>query len=320
MKPVRCPVLYFVVPCFNEQEVLPLSIPVFLNKLSDLAAAGLISDKSRVLLVDDGSRDNTRDIIRRAADEDKRVCAITLSRNRGHQNALLAGLMAAKDRCDITISVDCDGQDDINAADEMIKNYLEGCDIVYGVRKSRKSDSAFKRGSAHFFYKLLNAMGAKTVYDSADYRLLSNKALHALSEYKEVNLYLRGMVSLVGFKSTCVYYERFPRTAGKSKYPLGKMLSLALNGITSFSVKPIRIITAAGFIIAAVSFVGIIWSVIARLTGNTVSGWASTVAIICFLGGIQILSIGVIGEYVGKIYLEAKQRPRYIIDEKINLD
>ena len=314
------PVLYFVVPCFNEQEVLPVSIPMFLNKLSDLADRGLISESSKVLFVDDGSRDNTADLIRKAASEDNRVCAVTLSRNRGHQNALLAGLTEAKNKCDITISVDCDGQDDINAADEMIKCYLDGCDIVYGVRKSRKSDSAFKRGSARMFYKLLNAMGAKTVPDSADYRLLSNRALVALSQYKEVNLYLRGMVSLVGFKSTCVYYDRSPRIAGKSKYPLCKMLSLALNGITSFSVKPIRIITAAGFIIAAVSFIGIIWSVIARIAGNTVSGWASTVAIICFLGGIQILSIGVIGEYIGKIYLETKNRPRYIIDERINMD
>lgn len=320
MEPVLYPVLYFVVPCFNEQEVLPVSIPVFLKKLSDLAAAGLISEKSRVLFVDDGSLDNTADLIRKAANEDSRVCAIRLSRNRGHQNALLAGLMAAKDKCDITISVDCDGQDDINAAEQMIKCYLDGCDIVYGVRRSRKSDSAFKRGSAKVFYKLLNAFGAQTVPDSADYRLLSSRALQALSGYKEVNLYLRGMVSLVGFKSTCVYYDRFPRIAGKSKYPLCKMLSLALNGITSFSVKPIRIITAFGFAIAVVSFIGIVWSVIAHIAGNTVSGWASTVAIICFLGGIQILSIGVIGEYIGKIYLETKNRPRYIIDERINMD
>ena len=314
------PILYFVVPCFNEQEVLPITIPVFLNKLSMLSNVGLISDKSRVLFVDDGSRDNTLDIITQAAKTDTRICAVSLSRNRGHQNALLAGLMAAKDKCDITISVDCDGQDDINASDEMIKCYIDGCDIVYGVRKSRRSDSPFKRGSASLFYKLLNLMGAETVYNHADYRLLSKKALYALSEYKEVNLYLRGMVSMVGFKSTCVYYDRFERKAGKSKYPLGKMISLALNGITSFSVKPIRIITAVGFIIAAISFIGIIWSVVARLTGNAVDGWASTVAVICFLGGIQILSIGVIGEYIGKIYLETKHRPRYTVDKTINMD
>ncbi|MBO4433796.1 MAG: glycosyltransferase family 2 protein [Clostridia bacterium] len=314
------PILYFVVPCFNEQEVLPISIPIILNKLSDLVMSEMVSEKSKVMFVDDGSRDNTLSIIRRAAEEDKRVCAVTLSRNRGHQNALLAGLMAAKDKCNITISIDCDGQDDINASDEMIKQYLDGCDIVYGVRRSRKSDTFFKRKSARLFYKLLNSMGANTVVDSADYRLLSSKALSALAEFKEVNLYLRGMVSLVGFKSTCVYYDRTIRQAGESKYSLGKMLSLALNGITSFSVRPIRIITAIGFIIAAVSFIGIIWSVIARLAGNTVGGWVSTVAIICFLGGIQILSSGIIGEYIGKIYLETKQRPRYIVDEKINID
>lgn len=314
------PVLYFVVPCYNEQEVLPISAQLFLNKLSDLVAADTISDKSRVLFVDDGSCDNTYNILRDLACSDERVCVMRLSRNRGHQNALLAGLIEVKDNCDITISLDCDGQDDINASDEMIKQYLDGCDIVYGVRKSRKSDSAFKRGSARVFYKLLKTMGAETVYNHADYRLLSKKVVQALSEYKEVNLYLRGMVSLVGFKSTCVYYDRTPRIAGKSKYPLCKMVSLALNGITSFSVKPIRIITAVGFIIAVISFIGIIWSVISRLAGDTVSGWASTVAIICFLGGIQILSIGVIGEYIGKIYLETKRRPRYIIDEKININ
>ena len=314
------PVLYLVVPCFNEQEVLPISSAVFLSKLSELSDADIISNESKVLFVDDGSRDGTYNIISELSKTDNRVCAIKLSRNRGHQNALLAGLMAAKDKCDITISVDCDGQDDINAVDEMINCFLDGCDIVYGVRKSRNSDSLFKRSSAQAFYKLLNAMGAETVYNHADYRLISKRALEALSMYKEVNLYLRGMVSLVGFKSTCVYYDRFPRMAGESKYPLGKMISLALNGITSFSIKPIRIISAVGFIIAAISFIGIVWSVIARLFGNTVGGWASTVAIICFLGGIQILSIGVIGEYIGKIYLETKQRPRYIIEDNINMN
>ena len=313
------PILYFVVPCFNEQEVLPVTIPLFLNKLSHLSGSGLISDESKVLFVDDGSTDNTLNIISTFAKEDKRVCGITLSANCGHQNALLAGLMTAKDRCDISVSVDCDGQDDLDATDEMIRHYLDGADIVYGVRKDRKSDGVFKRKSADLFYKLLNAMGAKTVYNHADYRLLSKKVLFALSQYKEVNLYLRGMVSMVGFKSTCVYYDRTPRKAGKSKYPLSKMLNLALNGITSFSVKPIRIITALGFTIALASFIGIVWSFVARLTGNAVSGWASTVSIICFLGGIQILSMGVIGEYIGKIYLEAKHRPRYTVDKTINL-
>lgn len=315
MKPTLC----LVIPCYNEEAVLPITSSIFLKKISELVSADIISDKSKVMFVDDGSRDNTYNIICDLADKDSRVCALKLSRNRGHQNALLAGLMEAKNMCDITVSVDCDGQDDINAVDEMIKCYLDGSDIVYGVRKSRKNDSLFKRGSARMFYKFLKVMGVETVYESADYRLMSKKVLDALSEYKEVNLYLRGMVPLVGFKSTCVYYDRFSRIAGESKYSLGKMLSLALNGITSFSIKPIRIITAVGFIIAIASFIGIVWSIISQIMGKTVSGWASTVSIICFLGGIQILSIGVIGEYIGKIYLETKHRPRYIIDEKVNI-
>lgn len=313
------PVLYLVVPCYNEQAVLPVTAKVFLNKISQIVDDGIVSKDSRIMFVDDGSRDNTYNIICDLAKEDERVCAVKLSRNCGHQKALLAGLMEAKDKCDIAVSLDCDGQDDVNAIDSMIECYLDGCDIVYAVRRNRESDSAFKRTSAQLFYKFLKIMGAQTVYNHADYRLLSKKAIEALSRYKEVNLYLRGMVSLVGFKSTCVYYDRLPRVAGKSKYPLYKMISLALEGITSFTVKPIRIITTIGFLIAIISFIGIVWSVIARLIGNTVSGWASTVAIICFLGGIQILSIGVIGEYIGKIYIETKHRPRYIIDEKINM-
>lgn len=313
------PVLYLVVPCYNEQAVLPVTAKVFINKISQLSKDGIVSNESKIMFVDDGSRDNTYNIVCDLAKEDERVCAVKLSRNCGHQKALLAGLMEAKDKCDITVSLDCDGQDDVNAIDSMIKCYLDGCDIVYAVRRNRESDSAFKRTSAQLFYKFLKTMGAETVYNHADYRLLSKKAIEALSQYKEVNLYLRGMVSLVGFKSTCVYYDRLPRVAGESKYPLGKMISLALEGLTSFTVKPIRIITTVGFLIAIISFIGIIWSVIARLIGNTVSGWASTVAIICFLGGIQILSIGVIGEYIGKIYLETKHRPRYIIEEEINI-
>lgn len=313
------PILYFVVPCYNEEKVLPITMPLFLNKLSVLTDKNIISGESKVLFVDDGSRDSTFKIISEAAHTDGRICCVKLSRNRGHQNALLAGLLEAKDKCDISISVDCDGQDDINAVDRMIDCYLDGCDVVYGVRKKRKSDSFFKRTSALMFYKLMNSLGANTVYNHADYRLLSRKAIEALSQYKEVNLYLRGMVSLVGFKSTCVYYDRTPRVAGKSKYPLGRMISLALNGITSFSVRPIRMITVFGFIIAAASLAGIVWSVIARIVGNVVDGWASTVAIVCFLGGIQILSIGVIGEYIGKIYLETKNRPRYIIDKRVNM-
>ncbi len=231
-------------------------------------------------------------------------------------SALLGGLMEAKDRCDVTISIDCDGQDDINAVDEMLREYKNGCDIVYGVRDDRKSDTAFKRGSAHLFYKLLEKIGAESVYNHADYRLMSKRALEALSEFKEVNLYLRGMVTLVGFKSTSVYYKRTERVAGKSHYPIRKMLKLALNGITSLSVKPIHLITAFGLFVMALSLVGIVWSVISYFLSSTVAGWASLVAIICFFGGAQIMCIGVIGEYIGKMYMETKARPRYIIADK----
>lgn len=309
------PILYIVIPCYNEQEVLPVMAPVFLNKLVDLADKQKISQNSKVLFVNDGSADDTWSIISDLAKKDEHFIGISLSRNKGHQNALLAGLMYAMDKCDITISIDCDGQDDINAMDQMVNEYLLGADVVYGVRKSRKKDSFFKRTTAQTFYKLINKMGAETVYNHADYRLLSNKVLKALSEYKEVNIYLRGMIPLVGFKSTCVEYERNVRMAGKSHYPFGKMLSLAINGITSLSVKPIRFITAFGFVVALISIVGIVWSVITSLMGNSVAGWSSTVSIICFLGGIQLISLGIIGEYVGKIYLETKQRPRYIISE-----
>ena len=314
------PILYMVIPCYNEQEVLPITAPMFLEKLTGLTAAGKISPDSRILFVNDGSRDKTWEIICDLAKEDPHFRGISLSRNRGHQNALLAGLMEAKDKCSITISIDCDGQDDINAMDAMVDAYLEGAEVVYGVRSSRKSDSFFKRTTAQGFYKLLNAMGVETVYNHADYRLLSARVLHSFADFKEVNIFLRGMIPLVGFKSTSVYYERTPRLAGESHYPLSKMLALAFNGITSLSVKPIRIITAFGFFVAVLSLLGILWSVIVALTGNGVAGWASMVSILCFLGGVQLLSIGVIGEYVGKIYLETKQRPRYIIAETTDED
>ena len=312
------PVLYIVIPCYNEQDVLPVTAPTFLGKLEQLVAADKISDKSRILFVNDGSADNTWNIIKELSSSDERYVGISLSRNRGHQNALLAGLMEAKDKCDVSISVDCDGQDDINAMDKMIDLYLEGCEVVYGVREDRESDTAFKRTSAQLFYKLLNAMGAESVYNHADYRLLSARVLRELEKFDEVNIYLRGMVPLVGFKSSVVPYKRTERIAGKSKYPLKKMISLALNGITSLSVKPIRIITAFGFLVALISLVGIMWSVIVALMGASVAGWASTVSIICFLGGIQLLSLGVIGEYIGKIYLEVKKRPRYTISDRTN--
>ncbi len=314
------PILYIVIPCYNEEAVLPITAPLFLKKLQDLIERNKIDPDSRVLFVNDGSRDATWSIIRDLAAKDEHYQGICLSRNRGHQNALLAGLMEAKDKCDITISIDCDGQDDINAMDEMVDAYLAGAHVVYGVRSCRKTDSAFKRITAQGFYKVLNAMGAEVVYNHADYRLLSAKVLKEFADFKEVNIYLRGMVPMVGFPSTCVYYERNERMAGKSHYPLKKMLSLAWNGVTSLSTKPIRIITGFGLFVAMLSVVGILWSVIVALSGQAVSGWASLASIMCFLGGVQLLSVGVIGEYVGKMYMETKARPRYIISERTEED
>ena len=309
------PILYIVIPCYNEQEVLPITAPLFLQKISDLSAAGKISPDSRILFVNDGSKDKTWEIIHTLAAADEHYLGISQSRNRGHQNAVLAGLMEAKSRCDITISIDCDGQDDINAMDGMVDAYREGCDVVYGVRSKRDTDTFFKRFTAESFYKLLNAMGAEVVYNHADYRLLSSRALEEFSKFKEVNLFLRGMVPLVGFKSTCVTYERHERIAGESHYPLSKMLSLAFDGITSLSIKPIRFITGFGVFVALVSFIGVIWAIVEALLGATVSGWASMTSIICFVGGVQLICLGVIGEYIGKIYMETKHRPRYIISE-----
>lgn len=310
------PVLYIVIPCYNEEEVLPITSKMFLQKLRDLTAAGKISGDSRILFIDDGSRDATWEIISGLAKSDSHYCGIRQSRNRGHQNAVLAGLMEAKDKCDITISIDCDGQDDINAMDAMVDAYLDGCEIVYGVRSKRRTDTFFKRFTAQSYYKLLRWMGVDTVYNHADYRLVSSRALTAFADFKEVNLFLRGMFPLVGFKSTSVYYERHERIAGESHYPLSKMLHLAFEGITSLSVQPLHIITGLGICIAILSFIGVLWSVIVALTGNSVPGWASTTSIICFIGGIQLICLGVIGEYIGKIYMEVKGRPRYIISER----
>ncbi len=312
------PILYIVIPCYNEQDVLPVTAPMFLQKINDLYIDGKISEHSRILFVDDGSKDKTWNIITELSQLDGHYCGISLSRNRGHQNALLAGLMEAKQKCDISISIDCDGQDDIDAIDKMIDEYISGSDIVYGVRCDRKTDTAFKRGTAQFFYKIMRVMGVDIVYNHADYRLISRRALESLAQFKEVNLFLRGLVPMVGFKYSCVEYSRKQRLAGKSKYPLKKMLSFAIDGITSLSVKPIRLITVFGFIVSALSAIGILWSIFTRLLGATVGGWASTVSIICFLGGVQLVSLGVIGEYIGKIYLEVKGRPRYIVDKKTN--
>ena len=309
-------VLYIVIPCYNEEKVLPITAPMFLNELNTLIEAGKISPESRILFVNDGSRDKTWEIIQSLAKQEPHYIGICQSRNRGHQNAVLAGLMEAKEHCDITISIDCDGQDDISAMEQMVDEYHNGCEVVYGVRSRRDTDTFFKRFPAESFYHLLKWMGGEVVFNHADYRLISNRVLRELANFKEVNIFLRGMVPLVGFKSTSVYYERTQRLAGESHYPLKKMLMLAFDGITSLSVKPIRLITSLGLLVALLSFLGIIWAVVGSFTGATVSGWASTTCILCFLGGIQLLSLGVIGEYVGKIYMETKARPRYIISER----
>ena len=310
------PVLYIVIPCYNEQEVLPITAPLFLKKITELAAAGKISSDSRVLFVNDGSKDATWDIIRGLANTDEHFLGICQSRNRGHQNAVLAGLMEAKDRCDITISIDCDGQDDINAMDAMVDAYHDGCEVVYGVRSSRETDTFFKRATAQGFYKFLAMMGAEVVYNHADYRLISSRVLQEFANFREVNLFLRGMIPLVGFKSTSVSYSRAERLAGESHYPLKKMIALAVDGITSLSVKPLRLITGFGVFVALVSFIGVLWALITALVGKAVAGWASMTCIVCFVSGVQLICLGIIGEYIGKIYMETKQRPRYIISER----
>lgn len=310
------PILYIIIPCYNEEEVLPITCEMFLEKLTSLIGKGKISDDSRILFVNDGSKDTTWDIICGLAERDVHFKGISQSRNRGHQNAVLAGLMDSIDKCDMTISIDCDGQDDINAMDDMVDAYLDGCDVVYGVRSKCDTDTFFKRVTAEGFYKFMSAMGVETVYNHADYRLLSNRVMKELSKYQEVNLFLRGLIPLVGFKSTSVYYERNVRIAGTTHYPLKKMLNLAIDGITSLSVKPLRLIASIGVIVAIISFIGVIWSVVMSLIGHTVAGWASMTSIICFIGGIQLVCLGVIGEYVGKIYMEVKHRPRYIISER----
>lgn len=312
---MKLPVLYVVIPCYNEEQVLPVTSGLFFEKIHALVKAEKISPESRVLFVNDGSKDETWPIIRKLSEENECCEGICLSRNRGHQNALLAGLMTARCYADVTISIDCDGQDDINAMDEMIDHYHKGMDVVYGVRSKRDTDTWFKRTTAESFYKLMNALGAQTVYNHADYRLMSRRALDGLAQFKEVNLFLRGLVPLVGYPSSIVTYERAERMAGESHYPLKKMLSFAFDGITSLSVKPIRLITALGFFISFVSILAILWVFGTKLFGQTVSGWSSMVSAIFFMGGVQLLCLGVIGEYIGKIYNETKARPRFLISE-----
>ena len=310
--------LYVVVPCYREEAVLPETAKRLGAKLRGLIAEGKISNRSRALFVNDGSKDRTWEIIQTLHAEDHLFSGVNLSRNRGHQNALLAGLTTAARFADVTISMDADLQDDINAMDRMLDAYHAGCDVVYGVRSSRKTDTFFKRFTAEAFYKLMRGMGVDIVFNHADYRLMSRRAVEGLCEFEEVNLFLRGMVPLVGFISTTVEYERAPRFAGESKYPLKKMLAFALDGITSFSVKPLRLILSVGLVIFLLSIVMLLWTLIRRIAGHTVTGWASLMWSIWMIGGIQLLSLGVIGEYIGKVYGESKRRPRFIIERVIN--
>ena len=310
--------LMVVIPCYNEEEVLPETSKRLIEKMHSLMEKGLITEDSKVLLVNDGSKDRTWEMITQLHNENPLFEGVKLSRNRGHQNALLAGLMTARNRCDISISMDADLQDDMDAMDRFIEKYNEGCEIVYGVRNKRETDTWFKRETALFFYRLMKGLGVDITYNHADYRLMSNRALNALAEFSEVNLFLRGLAPLVGFQSDVVYYDRSERFAGESKYPLKKMLAFAIDGITSFSVKPLRLITSVGFVIFVVSLFMLLYALIAWITGNTVAGWTSMLGSIWLIGGIQLLSLGVIGEYIGKIYNETKHRPRFIIDRYLN--
>ena len=317
---MRGNILYIVVPCFNEEEVLPETARRLGDKLRALMNAGKISPQSRVLFVNDGSGDQTWAVITRLHRDNPLLCGLDLSRNRGHQNALLAGLMAARGRADMAISMDADLQDDVDAAGAMVDKYLAGADIVYGVRSSRKTDTFFKRTTAEAFYRLMDRLGAETVFNPADYRLMSRRALDGLAQFQEVNLFLRGIVPMIGYPTDTVEYERGERFAGQSKYPLKKMLSFALEGVTSLSVRPLRMITGLGFLVFLISLIMIVYNVVRWATGNTVAGWASLACSVWFIGGLILLSLGVIGEYLGKLYLESKDRPRFLIQEELGLE
>ena len=310
--------LFVVIPCYNEEEVLPETSKRLVKKMAELEKKGLITSDSKVLLVNDGSRDRTWEMICDLHKQNPMFEGVKLSRNRGHQNALLAGLMTAKGRCDVSISMDADLQDDMDAMDRFLEKYEEGCEIVYGVRNKRETDTFFKRETALMFYRLMKGLGVDITFNHADYRLMSNRALEALSQFEEVNLFLRGLAPLVGFQSDVVYYDRSERFAGESKYPFKKMLAFAIDGITSFSVKPLRLITTVGMVIFVVSLFMLLYTLVSWITGNAVLGWTSTLASIWMIGGIQLLCLGVIGEYVGKIYNETKRRPRFIIDRYMN--
>lgn len=316
MKPTET--LYLVIPCYNEQEVLPQTAQKLDEKLRGMIAAGMVSPNSRVLLVDDGSKDDTWRMIAEMYAENPLFSGLKLAHNRGHQNALVAGLMQARELADMVISLDADLQDDVDAIDRFVEEYQKGADVVYGVRSSRATDTAFKRTTAQGYYKFLKLLGVEIVADHADYRLMSRRALDALAQFDEVNLFLRGIVPLIGFHTAVVTYERHERAAGESKYPLKKMLAFAADGVTSFSVKPIRLITWLGVLIFGASAVGLLWILLLKLTGHTLGGWATLMGSIWALGGIQLLCLGVIGEYIGKLYQEVKHRPRYIVDQFLN--
>ena len=307
--------LYIVVPCYNEEEVLPETSRRLGDKLRALMAAGKISPQSRVLFVNDGSKDRTWEVVGELRKKDGLICGVDLSRNRGHQNALLAGLMTARERADMVISMDADLQDDVDAVDVMVDKYLDGVDIVYGVRSSRKTDTFFKRTTAEAFYRLMDFLGAETVFNHADYRLMSKRALEGLARFTEVNLFLRGIVPMIGYRADTVEYERGERLAGQSKYPLKKMVAFALEGVTSLSIKPLRMITGLGFLVFLASLVMIVYNIVRWATGNTVTGWASLACSVWLIGGLILLALGIIGEYLGKLYLESKGRPRFLIRE-----
>ena len=310
------PILYIVIPCYNEEKVLPYTNPMFIEKIETLISREAISPMSKVMYVNDGSKDQTWSLIQQYSRENKHVVGISQSRNRGHQSTVLAGMHEASLFADIVITIDADGQDDINCMDQMVAEYKDGSEIVYGVRDNRDTDSAFKRITAEGFYKVMHLFGADVVFNHADYRLVSKRFIHELAKFKEVNLFLRGIMPLVGFKYSYVTYKRHERIAGESHYPLSKMLGLAMDGITSLSIKPIRLITSLGVMTSLFSFLLIIWVLWSKFAGTVVAGWASTYAIVSLLGGVQLISLGVIGEYIGKIYLETKQRPRYIISDR----
>ncbi|MEG0297587.1 MAG: glycosyltransferase family 2 protein [Clostridium sp.] len=310
--------LYLVVPCYNEEQVLHETYTRLVEKMNGLIKSEKISEDSKIMLVNDGSKDRTWEIIEELHNENNMIVGVKLSRNKGHQNALLAGLMTAKDLADMTISLDADLQDDVDVIDQFVDEYYRGSDVVYGVRSARTTDTFFKRTTAEGFYKVMKGLGVDIVNNHADYRLMSKRALEGLAEFKEVNLFLRGIVPLIGYKSSIVTYERHERFAGESKYPLKKMLAFAWDGITSFSIKPIRLITSLGFAITSISLLLVLYFLAVKIMGKAVDGWTTIVMSIWMIGGIQLLCLGVIGEYIGKIYNETKARPKYIIEKVVN--